>query len=70
MTPETHFADNDGVSIAYQVFGDGPADLVFIHGIFSNLDILWEEPRVARFLLFYRSIRYPASFHFSRPFSK
>jgi pimeloyl-ACP methyl ester carboxylesterase len=24
---------------------------VFIHGIFSNLDILWEEPRVARFLL-------------------
>jgi len=51
MTPETHFAENDGVSIAYQVFGDGPGDMVFIHGIFSNLDILWEEPRVARFLL-------------------
>jgi len=51
MTPETHFAENDGVSIAYQVFGDGPGDIVFIHGMFSNLDILWEEPRVARFLL-------------------
>ena len=51
MTPETHFAENDGVSIAYQVFGDGPGDMVFIHGMFSNLDILWEEPRVARFLL-------------------
>jgi len=51
MTPETHFAENDDVSIAYQVFGDGPGDMVFIHGMFSNLDILWEEPRVARFLL-------------------
>ncbi len=51
MTPETHFAENDGVSIAYQVFGEGPDDMVFIHGMFSNIDILWEEPRVARFLL-------------------
>ncbi|MGB5707245.1 MAG: adenylate/guanylate cyclase domain-containing protein [Arenicellales bacterium] len=51
MTPQTHFAENGGVNIAYQVFGDGPGDMVFIHGMFSNLDILWEEPRVARFLL-------------------
>ncbi|MDH3376887.1 MAG: adenylate/guanylate cyclase domain-containing protein [Gammaproteobacteria bacterium] len=51
MTPETHFAENDGVSIAYQVFGDGSQDLIFIPGWLSNLDILWEEPRVARFLL-------------------
>ncbi len=51
MTPKTHFAENDGVSIAYQVFGDGPQDLIFIPGWLSNLDIFWEEPRVARFLL-------------------
>jgi pimeloyl-ACP methyl ester carboxylesterase len=51
MTPETHFAENDGVSIAYQVFGDGPQDLIYIPGWLSNLDIFWEEPRVARFLL-------------------
>ena len=51
MTPETHFAENDGVSIAYQVFGDGPQDLIYIPGWLSNLDIYWEEPRVARFLL-------------------
>lgn len=50
MIPETQFAENNGVSIAYQVFGDGPVDLVFIHGMFSNIDIFWEEPRVARFL--------------------
>ena len=49
MTPETHFAENDGVSIAYQVFGDGPQDLVYIPGWLSNLDIFWEEPTVARF---------------------
>ncbi len=51
MTPETHFVDNDGVSIAYQVFGNGPQDLIYIPGWLSNLDIFWEEPRVARFLL-------------------
>ncbi len=51
MIPETRFVESDGVSVAYQVFGDGPVDLVFIHGMFSNLDILWEQPRVARFLL-------------------
>jgi hypothetical protein len=50
MTPETHFAENDGASIAYQVFGDGPQDLIYIPGWLSNLDIFWEAPRVARFL--------------------
>ena len=28
MTPETHFADNDGVSIACQRRGNGPGDLL------------------------------------------
>ena len=51
MTPETHFAENDGVSIAYQVFGEGPRDLLYIPGWISNLDLFWEEPRVARFFL-------------------
>lgn len=51
MNPETHFTENDGVSIAYQVFGKGPQDLIYIPGWLSNLDLFWEEPRVARFLL-------------------
>lgn len=51
MTPETHFAENDGVNIAYQVVGEGSQDLVYIPGWISNLDLFWEEPRVARFLL-------------------
>ena len=51
MTPETQFAQNQEVTIAYQVFGDGPNDLLIIPGWLSNLDIFWEEPRVVRFFL-------------------
>ena len=51
MTPQTLFAENDSVSIAYQVIGDGPRDLIYVPGWLSNVDILWEEPIVARFLL-------------------
>ena len=51
MTPEIHYAQNEGVNIAYQVFGDGPQDLIIIPGLWSNLDVFWEEPRVARFFL-------------------
>ena len=51
MTPETQFAQHDNISIAYQVFGAGPHDLVVIPGWLSNIDIFWEEPRVVRFFL-------------------
>jgi len=51
MTPETHFAQNGSVNIAYQVFGGGPRDLIVIPGWLSNLDIFWEEPMAARFFL-------------------
>jgi len=51
MTPETHFAQNGSVNIAYQVFGEGPRDLIVIPGWLSNLDIFWEEPMAARFFL-------------------
>lgn len=51
MTPETKFAENDGVNIAYQVVGDGTRDLIVIPGLLSNLDLLWEEPMAARFFL-------------------
>ena len=49
MTPTIHFAENDSVNIAYQVFGSGSRDLIIIPGWLSNLDIFWEEPRAARF---------------------
>jgi class 3 adenylate cyclase/pimeloyl-ACP methyl ester carboxylesterase len=39
-----------GVTIAYQVVGDGPFDLVFVPGFISHLDLQWADPRIARFL--------------------
>ncbi len=50
MEVETRYADSDGVSIAYQVHGSGPIDLVLVPGFVSQVELLWEEPGVARFL--------------------
>src|SRR5206468_8133084 len=36
------------VSIAYQVFGDGPIDLVFVRGFAGDLLSTWEHPLSAR----------------------
>jgi pimeloyl-ACP methyl ester carboxylesterase len=49
MTPEVCFTRSGEVSVAYQVVGDGPIDLVLVPGWISNLDVFWEEPNVARF---------------------
>ncbi len=45
---DIRYTDSGGVQIAYQVFGSGPRDLVFVHGWVTNLELMWEEPRVAR----------------------
>ena len=50
MPPETRYAKSGEINIAYQVVGDGPIDLVYTAGIWSNLDVMWEEPRWARYL--------------------
>ena len=39
----------DGVSIAYQVLGEGERDIVFIPQTFSAVESLWDHPTVARF---------------------
>jgi pimeloyl-ACP methyl ester carboxylesterase/class 3 adenylate cyclase len=49
VRPETRYARSGGVSIAYQVLGDGPFDLVFVPGFVSNLEYTWEEPASDRF---------------------
>ncbi len=50
MSRQTHYARSGDVSIAYQVLGDGPRDIVFVMGWVSHLDWFWEEPHFARFL--------------------
>jgi len=38
------YAQNAGINIAYQVFGDGPRDLVFVCGTMSHLELWWSDP--------------------------
>ena len=44
MVPKTLYAKSGKLSIAYQVLGEGPFDLVAVPGFTSNLDIAWEMP--------------------------
>lgn len=47
--PETRYvARPDGVSIAYQVFGAGPIDLLVAPGLASHLDLAWTDPDLTR----------------------
>lgn len=48
--PETRYAKTvDGLSIAYQVVGRGPVDLVFTSGWISNVDACWDLPPLRSF---------------------
>ncbi len=50
-TPETRYAKApDGTSIAFQVVGEGPIDLLFANGIFANVELMWDLPLWAHFL--------------------
>ena len=48
MIPRTRYAKSGGVSIAYQVAGEGPSDLVLVPGFVSNVEAWWEHPQIAR----------------------
>lgn len=48
--PVTRYARVGEISIAYQVVGDGPFDLVHIPSWITNVEENWNEPGYARFL--------------------
>jgi class 3 adenylate cyclase len=48
-TPPTRYARSGDASIAYQVVGDGPIDLVLVLGFATHLELQWESPPLARF---------------------
>lgn len=50
MVPTTRYAESDGASIAYQVAGEGPLDVLFLPGWISQIEQLWEAPVLRRFL--------------------
>jgi pimeloyl-ACP methyl ester carboxylesterase len=47
--PRTRYARRGSDSIAYQIVGDGPGDLVFIPGLVSNVELHWEFEPMASF---------------------
>src|SRR5580700_10390237 len=49
--PVTRYAKSGDVHIAYQVFGSGETDLVFVRGFISHIENYWEHPDLARWLL-------------------
>jgi pimeloyl-ACP methyl ester carboxylesterase len=49
VQPEIRYARSGDVAIAYAVQGDGPIDLVFVHGFAGNLDLELESPYMRPF---------------------
>ena len=48
--PRTQYAKCGDLNIAYQVFGEGPLDLLYAQGWVTNVEYAWESPDYARFL--------------------
>jgi class 3 adenylate cyclase len=48
--PETRYAWNGDVSLAYQVLGQGETDLLYLQGYCSNVDVNWDSRHLAHFL--------------------
>ena len=51
MQPDTRYAKSGDVHIAYQVFGEGPLNVVFAPPGFTNVEHWWDEPETSRWLL-------------------
>jgi class 3 adenylate cyclase len=47
---ETSYAPCGDLSLAYQVFGDGPIELVFVYGPISHVELCWVLPEFKAFL--------------------
>ncbi len=49
MNPPIQYTKSGNINIAYQVFGSGPIDLVYIPGWVSNIDWMWACPELVNF---------------------
>jgi len=50
IPPVTRYTQRCAASIAYQVIGQGPLDLIMVPGWVSHLEQTWEDPSYTRFL--------------------
>jgi len=48
--PPTRYASGGGVHLAFQTYGAGPVDILFLPGFVSHVERAWEEPRCRTFL--------------------
>lgn len=48
--PETLFAEGPEGLVAYQVWGSGSFDLLFVTPWLWNIDVMWEQPRIEHYL--------------------
>jgi len=48
--PETRYTKSGDVHVAYQVFGDGGRDLVFLAEFWNSIEAMWEQPDYRHFL--------------------
>jgi pimeloyl-ACP methyl ester carboxylesterase len=48
--PQTQYVLSGELSIAYQVFGHGDCDLLYVPGIISHLELNWEDADSSAFL--------------------
>jgi class 3 adenylate cyclase/pimeloyl-ACP methyl ester carboxylesterase len=46
---DVRYALSGDISIAYQVLGDGPQDVVMVPGFPSHLEVSWQQPRISHF---------------------
>jgi len=51
MQPATRYAKSGDIRIAYQVFGEGPVNVVIAPPFVSSIEAYWDEPNAARWLL-------------------
>ena len=47
--PETSYAPCGDLSLAYQVFGDGPVELVFVGPMVFHVELFWAMPEFKAF---------------------
>jgi class 3 adenylate cyclase len=50
VLPETHYAQSGEFSIAYQVMGEGPIDMIVVPGLFSHIEYMHEMTGYTAFL--------------------
>src|SRR5262245_45153883 len=50
MQPRTQYVRGPEGHVAYQTLGRGPHDIVFVPDHPNNIEVMWEEPALARFL--------------------